>query len=88
MKLIQRQAGSMSTTAKIAIVHDIRSILLLEQHGDDWQTGGGNPIKRCHRLQCCQIEEFQFERLFGNYGEKYDGIWLGNKSLNGRNEPI
>jgi hypothetical protein len=83
MKLIQRQANSMSTTAKIAIVHDIRSILLLEQHADDCQTGGGNPIKRCHRLQCCQIEEFQFERLFGNYGEKYDRIWLGNEPWNG-----
>jgi hypothetical protein len=83
MKLIQRQADSMSTTAKIAIVHDIRSILLLEQHGEDWQTGAGNPIKRCHRLQCCQIEEFQFERLFGNFGEDHERIWLGNEPLNG-----
>ena len=45
MKLVQIQENSMSTTAKIATVHDIRSILLLEQHGEDWQIGAGNPIK-------------------------------------------
>jgi hypothetical protein len=84
MELIQKQAASMSTIAEIAIMPDIRSILLLEQHGDDWQTGEGNPIKRFHRLQCCQIEDFQFERLFGKYRERYERIWLGNKPLNGK----
>ncbi|CAO3674821.1 unnamed protein product [Umbelopsis ramanniana] len=52
-----------SSAVEIAIVHDIRSLILVQVYGYDRQTGGGKPIKKCYRLQCCQIEETEFERL-------------------------
>jgi Heterokaryon incompatibility protein (HET) len=52
-----------SSSVELAIVHDIRSLILVQVYGQDMQTGGGNPIKLCYRLQCCQMEETEFERL-------------------------
>jgi hypothetical protein len=52
-----------SSSVEIAIVHDISSLILVQVYGYDMQTGGGNPIKLCYRLQCCQIEENEFDRL-------------------------
>jgi hypothetical protein len=52
-----------SSSVEIAIVYDIRSLILVQVYGYDMQTGGGNPIKLCYRLQCCQIEENEFDRL-------------------------
>ena len=52
-----------SSSVEIAIVHDIRSLILVQVYGYDMQTGGGKPIKLCYRLQCCQIEENEFDRL-------------------------
>jgi hypothetical protein len=74
------------TAIRIAIVCDIKSIMLIETHGEDRQTGGGNPIKCCHRLQCCQIESAEFDRLFKDLDAKYERIWLGNKPINGTKE--
>ncbi|KAI9281373.1 ankyrin repeat-containing domain protein [Umbelopsis sp. AD052] len=53
-----------SSSVELAIVHDIRSLILVQVYGHDRQTGGGKPIKLCYRLQCCQIEEAEFDRLF------------------------
>jgi hypothetical protein len=52
-----------SSSVEIAIVLDIRSLILVQVYGYDMQTGGGKAIKKCYRLQCCQIEETEFERL-------------------------
>ncbi|KAG2173567.1 hypothetical protein INT44_007158 [Umbelopsis vinacea] len=75
------------SSLKLAIVHDIRSIMLVMEYDEDWQTGGGGPVKLCYRLQCCQIEEDEFERLFddveSDYGitANFERIWLGDKHL-------
>jgi hypothetical protein len=81
MERIQRQAIHTSVSSYIAIVSDIRSIILLEQHGEDQQPGGGASIRCCHRLQCYQIEEFDFERLFGKMNEDHERIWLGDQTF-------
>ncbi|CAO3674717.1 unnamed protein product [Umbelopsis ramanniana] len=52
-----------SSSVEIAIVHNVRSLILVQVYGYDKQTGGGKAIKKCYRLQCCQIEETEFERL-------------------------
>jgi hypothetical protein len=52
---------------QLAIVHDLRSLILVEIHDKDLQTGGGLPINLCYRLQCCQIEEIEFKM-----------VWLGD----------
>ncbi|CAO3692831.1 unnamed protein product [Umbelopsis ramanniana] len=67
------------SSVEIAIVHDIRSLILVQTYDEDWQAGGGQPIKLCYRLQCCQIEENEFERLFHDMEVGYEKIWLGNK---------
>ncbi|KAI9277347.1 hypothetical protein BC943DRAFT_364265 [Umbelopsis sp. AD052] len=60
------------SSLKLAIVHNIRFIMLVMEYGEDWQTGGGGPVKKlCHRLQCCQIEEDEFERLFDDVESDY-----------------
>lgn len=65
---------------QIAIVQSIRSIMLIQVHESDLQTGGGFPIKCCTRLQCCQVEEDEFQRLFRNFTKvKPERIWLGDK---------
>ncbi|CAO3686913.1 unnamed protein product [Umbelopsis vinacea] len=81
MEMIKRLAINTSMSSYIAIVSDIRSIMLLEQHGEDRQPGGGASIKCCHRLQCYQIEELEFERLFGKMSEDYERIWLGDQNF-------
>jgi hypothetical protein len=68
------------TNMAIAIVHSIRSIMLLEIHGEDRHTGRGVAINCCHRLQCCQVEQDEFDRMFSKVGgTRYERIWLGNK---------
>ncbi|KAI9281344.1 hypothetical protein BC943DRAFT_329695, partial [Umbelopsis sp. AD052] len=56
-----------SSSVELAIVHDIRSLILVRIYGEDMQTGGGKPIKLCYPLKCCQVEETEFERLFARY---------------------
>lgn len=73
---------SYQKSVEIAIVHDIRSIMLINVHSEDRQTDGGRPIKRCHRLDCCQVEEDEFDRLFANIGSDPESIWLGDKPVN------
>ncbi|KAG2175276.1 hypothetical protein INT44_007764 [Umbelopsis vinacea] len=68
-----------STSVQLAVVHDIRSLILVEIYDRDLQTGGGLPINICYRLQCCQIEEDEFERLFDETTAEFERIWLGNK---------
>jgi hypothetical protein len=85
--LIQMAKGKefkKSTTSRVAIFHDVKSVMLIKIHGEDRQTGGGNPIKCCYRLQCCQVEENEFERLFGDIDADFERIWLGNKPLDGQ----
>jgi ankyrin repeat protein len=63
IEMAERQETQNSAPLKLAIVHYIRSIMLLETYGKDLQTGGaGRHIERRHRLQCCQIEEKEFTR--------------------------
>ncbi|KAI9281341.1 hypothetical protein BC943DRAFT_132367 [Umbelopsis sp. AD052] len=68
-----------SSAVELAIVHDIRSLILVRVYGQDMQSGGGNPIKLCYRYQCCQIEELEFKRLFPKDGIKLERIWLGDE---------
>jgi hypothetical protein len=65
---------------ELAIMHDIRSLILVQTYNAEWQAGGGKPIRLCYRIQCCQIEEVEFKRLFGKTGaSKFERIWLGDK---------
>jgi hypothetical protein len=68
-----------SSSMELAIVHHIRSLILVEPYDQDLQTGGGRPIKLCYRLQCCQIEENEFIRLFTKTNVKLERIWLGDQ---------
>jgi hypothetical protein len=62
----------------LAIVHDIKSLILVQVNNIDLQRGGGRPIKVCNRLQCCQIENNEFDRLFKGTENICESIWLGN----------
>jgi hypothetical protein len=53
--------------------------VLAEGYDADGQTGARRPIRLCYRLQCCQIEENEFERLFNKTNAKLENIWLGDK---------
>jgi Heterokaryon incompatibility protein (HET) len=68
-----------SSSVELAIVHDIRSLILVQVYGQDMQTGGETPIKLCYRLQCCQIEELEFKRIFQKVDIELKRIWLGDK---------
>jgi hypothetical protein len=68
-----------SSSVGLAVVHDIRSIILVQTYDEDWQAGAGEAIKLCYRLQCCQIEEYEFERLFDDIEVDFERIWLGDK---------
>ncbi|KAI8582097.1 hypothetical protein K450DRAFT_278483 [Umbelopsis ramanniana AG] len=70
-----------SSWTDVAIIHDIRSLMLVKAYGLDRQTGGGQPIKLCYRLQCCQIEETEFERLFEETDAEFERIWLGDRPV-------
>lgn len=68
-------------SANIAVIHDIRSIMLVEVYGKDRQTGVERPLKFCSPNQCCQIEENEFKRLFLHTDVEYEKVWLGDKSI-------
>jgi hypothetical protein len=68
-----------SPSVELAIVRDIRSLILVKTHGTDWQASAKHAIKLCYRLQCCQIEENEFERLFDETDVEFERIWLGDK---------
>jgi hypothetical protein len=72
-----------SKCIEVAIVHSIRSLMLVEIHGDVRHTDGSLAYKPCHRLQCCQFEHYEFERLFADINVRYQTIWLGDKPLTG-----
>ncbi|KAI9289117.1 ankyrin repeat-containing domain protein [Umbelopsis sp. AD052] len=79
-QLIQRAESpenKKSVFTKLAIVHCIRSIMLLQSYDKELQKSGGGRIIECyHRLQCCQIEEMEFTRLFAEDREGLVRIWL------------
>jgi hypothetical protein len=78
------RAGNTSpSSVDLAIIHDIRSLMLVEAYDIDLQTGGEQPIKVCCRLQCCQIEETEFERLFDETDADFERIWLGDRAVGG-----
>jgi hypothetical protein len=77
-----RPENQNSPYVELAIVHDIRSIMLVDTYDEDLQTRGEQPIKICHRLQCCQIEENEFKRLFDETNAEFERIWLGDKPDN------
>ncbi|KAG2183084.1 hypothetical protein INT44_006065 [Umbelopsis vinacea] len=80
IEMAESQEKQSSAPLKLAIVHYIRSIMLVETYGKDFQTGGaGRQIERCYRLQCCQIEEREFSRLFSKDDENLVRIWLYDK---------
>jgi hypothetical protein len=68
-------------SVEIAVIHNIRSIMLVEIYGKDRQTGGGRPLKFCSPIQCCQIEENEFKRLLIHTDVEFERIWLGDKSV-------
>jgi hypothetical protein len=77
------------SSLKFAVVHYIRSIMLLETYGKDLQTGGaGKQIELCYRVQCCQIEEKEFTRLFSKSHENLVRIWLRDKPDGSRTNRI
>lgn len=41
-----------------------------------------SPTKRCHRFDCCQVEEDEIDRLFANSGSDPESISLGDKTVN------
>ncbi|CAO3674639.1 unnamed protein product [Umbelopsis ramanniana] len=69
------------SSVELAIVHDIRSLILVQVYGQDMQTGGGKPIKLCYRLQCCQIEESEFARLFTANVDEPKEFTVGSEEL-------
>jgi hypothetical protein len=80
LEMAESQNSQRSASLKFAIVHYIRSIMLVEIYDKDLQTGGvGRQIERCHRLQCCQIEEREFTRLFTENDANLVRIWLRDK---------
>jgi hypothetical protein len=80
IEMAESEKKPSSASMQFAIVHYIRSIMLVETYDKDLQTGGaGRHIQRCHRLQCCQIEEKEFTRLFKEDGTKLERIWLRDK---------
>lgn len=81
LKQVQKSEIKPASTLGISIIRDIRSIMLIETHGNDIMTAGSIAIKCCHRLQCCQVETNEFERLFKSIGTKSERIWLGSKPL-------
>lgn len=64
---------------KIAVVHCICSIMLVDVYDSIPAFGGEARVKCCTRLQCCQIDENEFQRLFGKVDAKYERIWLGDQ---------
>jgi hypothetical protein len=78
----ERLENQNSPYVELAIVHDIRSIMLLETYDEVRQTGGERPIEICHRLQSCQMEENEFKRLFDETNAEFERIWLGDKPNN------
>jgi hypothetical protein len=65
---------------ELAIMYNIRSLMLVESYDSNWYPGYERPIKLCYRLQCCQFEENEFKRLFGKVDATFERIWLGDKS--------
>ncbi|CAO3693053.1 unnamed protein product [Umbelopsis ramanniana] len=78
---VGRVGNSSASSVDLAIIHDIRSLMLVEAYDVDWQTGGEQPNKVCCRIQCCQIEETEFERLFDETDADFERIWLGDKAV-------
>ncbi|KAI9288283.1 hypothetical protein BC943DRAFT_318139 [Umbelopsis sp. AD052] len=68
---------------EVAIVHSIRSLMLVKIHGDERSMDGSQAYKPCHRLQCCQFEHYEFERLFADINVRYQTIWLGDEPITG-----
>lgn len=48
--------------------------MLVEIYGTDQRDGEGRPLKICSPLQCCQIEENEFQRLFGDIHQNFERI--------------
>ena len=69
-----------TTSIELAVLHHIRSLMLVETYNEELQTSGRRPSKLRYRLQCCQIEENEFQRLFGKIDAAEDEkIWLGDQ---------
>jgi hypothetical protein len=68
----------------IAIIDEISSIMLVEVNDEDFQTAHGISIKCCSQLECCQVDENEFDRLFSDIAVPYERIWLGNKPVTGK----
>ncbi|KAG2189290.1 hypothetical protein INT44_004432 [Umbelopsis vinacea] len=75
-KKLEHQSAS---SIALAVVRHIRSLMLVETYDGDLQTNGSSQIKLCYRLQCCQIEENEFLRLFGRIVAETESICLGDK---------
>jgi Heterokaryon incompatibility protein (HET) len=78
IKAEEESKSQSSSSVQLAIVHHIRSLMLVKVYDEDVQTGGGRPIKLCYRLQCCQLEEDEFSRLFDEDNAEFERIWVGD----------
>jgi hypothetical protein len=72
-ELLERQK---STTLKLAIVHEIKSIILIEPSNKTSNSVDGIPIELYCQKHCCQIEENEFGRLFDVTKASFESIWL------------
>ncbi|KAG2186894.1 hypothetical protein INT44_003121 [Umbelopsis vinacea] len=66
IKEAEKSETKASTSMEVAIIQNIRSIMLVEIYGTDRQAGEGRPLKISSPIQCCQIEENEFQRLFSH----------------------
>jgi hypothetical protein len=64
-----------SSFVKLAILSDIRSPILVKTYGTFWQADVEHPIKLYNRLQCCHIEENEFERLFDEIDAEFERLF-------------
>ncbi|KAI9289118.1 hypothetical protein BC943DRAFT_377339 [Umbelopsis sp. AD052] len=75
-KMLERQR---TIAIELAIVHEIKSLLLVHIYNNDLLGNDGTPMKLCYRLQCCQIEENEFGRLFDETKATVERVWLGDR---------
>lgn len=80
LKEVQAARAIHSKKIAIAIIRDIKSVMLIEKEGQDLLTLSGGFLKWFHRLHCCQVESLKLERIFKDIKADRECIWLGDNS--------
>jgi hypothetical protein len=70
-----------SKCIEVAIVHSIRSLMLVVIHDDEQHMDGSQAYISCHRLQCCQFEHQEFERLFADINVSQQTIFIKEENV-------